>query len=94
MEVKVNEIFQIIREENPSTGYTYFYEESTKGLRILKTEYTPELIEVKKRLFGAPGYHIWTVKATSIGRQAVELYYGQEWDRTTWDIEVVTIYVQ
>jgi predicted secreted protein len=94
MDVRLNQIFEIIREENPSTGFTYFREEVSNGLKLLKSEYIKSDSAVKRHLYGLPGYHIWTLKATSVGKQSVILYYGQEWDETTWETKTVNVYVK
>lgn len=93
MEVRLNQIFEIIREENPSTGFTYFDEELSNGLRLLKSEYIKSESAVRRHLYGAPGYHIWTIKAIRTGKQSVRLYYGQEWDKSTWEIKTLNVYV-
>jgi predicted secreted protein len=94
MEVSLNQIFQITREENPSTGFTYFKEEVSNGLKLLKSETIKSESAVKRHLYGSPGYHIWTLKATRVGKQSVVLYYGQEWDETTWETKTVNVYVR
>lgn len=93
MEVRVGQIFEILREENPSTGFTYFKEELSSGLKLLKSEYIKDESAVKKHLYGTPGYHIWTIKALRSGKQTITLYYGQEWNETTWELKNVTVYV-
>jgi predicted secreted protein len=94
MEVRLNQIFEIIREENPSTGFTYFREEVSNGLKLIKSEYIKTESAMKRHLYGSPGYHIWTLKANRVGKQSVILYYGQEWDETTWEIKTVNVYVK
>jgi predicted secreted protein len=94
MEVRLGEIFEIVREENPSTGYTYFREEVSSGLKLLKSEYIKDESEAKIFLYGSPGVHVWTVKAVKTGRQTVLLYYGQEWDESTWDPKLIVVYVR
>lgn len=94
MEVKLGQIFEIVRTENPSTGYTYFHEELSDGLKLIKTEFVYDDSAVKQQLFGSPGYRIWRILATKRGRQTIFLYYGQEWDDQTWERKKITVYVK
>jgi predicted secreted protein len=93
MNVKLGEIFEIVRVENPSTGYTYFNEELSDGLKLIKSEFIYDENDLKKQLFGSPGYHIWRIMGTKYGRQTIFLYYGQEWDDTTWERTKINVYV-
>lgn len=93
MEVKLEQIFEIVREENPTTGFVYFREELTNGLKLLKSQFVPDESAVKKQLFGSPGYHIWQIKAIKSGRQMITLYYGQEWNEETWEKKTIIVYV-
>ena len=93
MDVKLGQVFQITRNENPSTGFVYFSEELTDGLILLKSAYIKDESEANMRLFGKPGYHLWVIKAEQSGRQKIKIYYGQEWDDSTWEIENINIYV-
>jgi inhibitor of cysteine peptidase len=94
MEVTLGQIFEVNREENPTTGYTYFHEELSNGLKLIKSEYVKDESAVKRHLYGSPGYHIWKLKATKFGKQTLRLYYGQEWNQDTWEIKTITIYVK
>lgn len=94
MEVSLGQIFEIVRVENPTTGFVYFREELSNGLKLIKSEYVPDESAVKKQLFGSPGYHIWKIKATKIGRQMITLYYGQEFNEETWEIKTIPVYVK
>jgi predicted secreted protein len=91
--VSLNQIFDILRKENPSTGYTYFKEILSNGLSLIRSNYIPRENIGEKQVFGASGIHLWRIKATQNGRQTLTLYYGQEWDESTWSLENITIYV-
>lgn len=92
--VKLGQIFDITRKENPSTGYTYFREELSNGLSLIRSVYIPRENLAEKQLFGAPGVHLWRIKSNKSGKQNITLYFGQEWDQTTWSIENIIIYVE
>jgi|688.fasta_scaffold952002_2 predicted secreted protein len=92
--VKQGQIFDIIRKENPSTGYTYFKEELSNGLSLIRSKYIPRENIGEKQIFGASGVHLWRIKANQSGKQNITLYLGQEWDRSTWTSENIIIYVE
>jgi predicted secreted protein len=92
--VKLGQVFVLKRKENPSTGYTYFKEEVSNGLSIIRSVYIPRENIAEKQLFGAPGIHLWRIKANKSGKQNITLYFGQEWDKTTWTTENIVIYVE
>ena len=92
--VKQGQIFDITRKENPSTGYTYFKEELSNGLILIRSTYVPRENIGEKQVFGASGIHLWRIKANKSGRQNITLYFGQEWDSTTWTSENIIIYVE
>ena len=92
--VKTGQIFDITRKENPSTGYTYFREELSNGLSLIRSIYIPRENLAEKQLFGSPGIHLWRIKALVQGKQNITFYFGQEWDKSTWTTENIIIYVE
>jgi len=91
--VRLGEIFDIELDENPTTGFTYFSEESSEGISILKSVYIPYTDLTKRVLYGASGIHRWTLKAVMAGKQFLKVTKGQKWNESTWDTETIYIYV-
>jgi|FrelakmetLWP11LW_1041352.scaffolds.fasta_scaffold44846_2 predicted secreted protein len=91
--VRVGEIFEIELDENPTTGFTYFSEETSEGLVVLKSVYIPYTDLTKRVLYGAAGIHRWIMKALQPGKQFLKVTKGQKWNESTWETETIYIYV-
>jgi predicted secreted protein len=91
--VRLGQIFEIELDENPTTGFTYFHEEASDGILILKSVYIPYTDRTKRVLYGASGIHRWTIKAIQPGKQYIKVTKGQKWNESTWETETIYIYV-
>ena len=72
------EVFDISREANPSTGYSWVATTS-KGLKIIHSEV------LEGRLPGLPGSQVWTIRATGKGKQWLKATYKRSWEAVTAD---------
>lgn len=75
-ELKIGQTTQISLKENPTTGYSWNVT-VTDGLVIIDDTFVgPD----NKRLVGAGGTHIWTLKATGVGNQSFSGVYRRSWE--------------
>jgi inhibitor of cysteine peptidase len=76
--LKRGDTFYLQLKENPSTGYSWQLQLS-KGLKLKNDKYIPGTT----RLCGAPGTHLWAIKAVNNGWQSVKGTYKRPWKKTT-----------
>ena len=72
------ETIQIIVSENPSTGYSWLFDQdAAKGILSVDAEYfRPSLKQGDRRMVGSPGYKVFTVTAGSkSGRAPFRIAY-------------------
>lgn len=67
--VKAGEIFMIVVESNPSTGYEWKVVGDLTGIEFVSTEYTAG----EPILAGSGGVDVWTFKAISAGETQITL---------------------
>ena len=72
--IKKGHIFTIELPENPSTGYSW-NAEWTQGLKVIEDKY----VASQNDQIGAPGRHIWRIKAKKNGLQFFNACYQQSW---------------
>jgi inhibitor of cysteine peptidase len=75
--IKNGEIFKVVLDENPSTGYAWIIN-VTPGLTIVTDTFVPS----SSGLAGAGGQHEWQVKATGTGDQQLTGIYKRSWEPT------------
>jgi predicted secreted protein len=68
VKVAVNDTFDVVLTENPSTGYTWALEpEDSKSVSFVNTAYVPS----SPGTIGAGGMRTWTFKAAAPGTTAI-----------------------
>lgn len=72
--IKKGHVFTVELPENPSTGYSW-NAEWTKCLKVIEDKYEAS----KNGAIGAPGKHIWRIKAEKNGLQFFNAYYQKPW---------------
>jgi inhibitor of cysteine peptidase len=76
---KAGEIFSIILDSNPTTGYQWQLANplDEKVLKLISSEYRmPET-----QMVGAGGKEVWTVKALSTGQTTISFEYVRPWEK-------------
>lgn len=89
--LKINDNVEIKLESNPTTGYRWFL--SDKADSTIVSVNDPVFIESKKdkKLVGAGGYEIFTIKAISKGKTSIILNYERPWEEEGEPIETFEI---
>ena len=89
--LKINDTLEIRLESNPTTGYSWFLGEQIDNNIISITD--PEFIQAKKdkKLVGAGGYEVFTVKAISKGETSIILNYERPWEEEEEPIKTFEI---
>jgi len=80
-EIKVNESFQVEFESNPTTGFTWKWE-NEQNVSIVESkgsEYFPQV----PVLPGSGGKEIWKFKGRQSGSDTLKFQYGRTWDDTS-----------
>jgi inhibitor of cysteine peptidase len=70
--VKTGEIFSVVLESNPTTGYHWDVVRELSGTQFIGVEY---LSTSKPGLVGGGGVDVWTFKAVSVGQSQITLGY-------------------
>lgn len=79
-EVDVGEKFNIVLDENPTTGFAWHYEIVDETVLALDSdEYVPD--EVPGNVVGSGGEHIWKFKALKKGSTKILFEYYRSWDK-------------
>ncbi len=84
----VGEVFSIILDSNPSTGYQWrlAYSSNGKLLKLVNTEYKGPETE----LIGRGGHEIWSFKALSVGQGVVVFEYARPWETNKAPVKSMT----
>lgn len=93
--VRPDEIFSIVLDGNPTTGFSWVmsFPEEEKGLKLLEERYKPSAA-AEARL-GASGKQIYTFQALKPGQTKVRVVYRRPWVPSSADTrEVFTVVVQ
>ncbi|HIH95554.1 TPA: hypothetical protein HA338_16610 [Methanosarcina acetivorans] len=66
------------------------------GLNLLRDKYHPWESEGGDTIFGAGGFHLWKIEATSTGSHSMETTYKRPWEESgvrtfTHNIEVIRV---
>jgi inhibitor of cysteine peptidase len=74
--LRAGKTHDIVLEENPSTGYMWYADENADGVvEIIKDYYVEGLA-----MPGAPGKHLWRVKALEKGETVLVFKYARPWE--------------
>ena len=76
-DIAVGDIVEIRLPENASAGYRWTLEPLTACELLADERLAPE-----KSVPGAPGSHLWRLKAAQAGDCRVTIAYGRSWQRT------------
>ncbi len=92
--MKSGEEFQVILEENITTGYSWSYVISDEsGIEAIEEKMLEEDIEEdieEEEVLGAGGNKLWTFKALKNGSYQIEFTYRQSWvDPSPEDTKVI-----
>lgn len=89
--LKINDNVEIKLESNPTTGYSWFLSDKVDSTIVSVND--PVFIESKKdkKLVGAGGYEIFTIKAISKGKTSIILNYERPWEEEGEPIETFEI---
>ena len=84
----VGEVFSIILDSNPSTGYQWrlAYSSNGKLLKLVNTEYRAPETELP----GKGGHEIWSFKALSAGQGVVVFEYARPWETSEAPVKSMT----
>lgn len=89
--VKAGEVFMVVVESNPSTGYHWEVVGELNGLEVVSHEYTAS----EPVMPGSGGVEVWTLKAVTAGETAFVLGNYPPGDGTTFEQETrFTITIQ
>jgi len=89
--LKINDNVELKLESNPTTGYSWFLSDKVDSTIVSIND--PVFIESKndKKLVGAGGYEIFTIKAISKGKTSIILNYERPWEEEVEPIEIFEI---
>lgn len=87
--IKSGEEFQVILEENITTGYSWSYVISDEsGIEAIEEKVLEE--DIEEEVLGAGGNKLWTFKALKNGSYQIEFTYRQSWvDPSPEDTKVI-----
>jgi inhibitor of cysteine peptidase len=90
--MKPGEAFSISYDENPSTGYSWRIDASASAgldcISIADGGHAPGASRP-----GAPGTHLWTVRALKPGRAAIQFVYQRPWEPAPIETRRVEVHV-
>ncbi len=80
IEVRPGDVFVIILDENPSTGFIWHYRIADKDIAVLDADqFIPP--PPNKNIVGAGGKHNWKFRAVKKGITKITFDYYREWEK-------------
>jgi inhibitor of cysteine peptidase len=75
--VKKGQMFQIILESNPTTGYQWIPTFNTSIINLISHSFQP----ATTILMGRPGTDIFKFKAIDYGTESLKMFYKRSWEK-------------
>lgn len=80
--IKVNEIFEIKLESNPTTGYEWFSIFDSNSLKLVNETYISDYpyVPYEPIICGSGGHQIFKFKALKTGKTDITMAYVRPWE--------------